>query len=148
MTDNTDSSSNSARGSLLSVEPSTAEGRSQLLLFGGLGWLAIGHLVDAGVVVLGGVVIVTAAFSLNTAGKVVHYRSLPVSTRSRLLLTGTWVALASTVVGLLAIFARARYGAGDGAFFWSLAVAGIGFGLLHMAAQSSYLPGNEVEAAD
>ncbi|MDZ7746963.1 MAG: hypothetical protein U5K28_10820 [Halobacteriales archaeon] len=42
-------------------------------------------------------------------------------------------------------FVRTRYGSGDGAYFWSLAVAGIGFALLHMAAQSMYLPGSNEE---
>jgi hypothetical protein len=42
-------------------------------LFGGLAWLALGHLVDIGMVIWGGIAVVTGAFVLNTAGKVVHY---------------------------------------------------------------------------
>lgn len=145
MTDNTQSAPQSAEdSSLTSIDPSTAEGRSRLLLFGGLAWLAIGHLVDMSMIVWGGVGIVTAAFLLNTAGKVVHYRSLPIPSRNQLTLSVSWTLLAVTVVVLLANFTHTRYGAGDGAYFWSLAVAGVGFGLLHMAAQSMYLPESEV----
>ena len=146
MTDNTDPVSQPTRdSSLVEINPSTAEDRSRALLFGGLAWLAIGHLVDMGLIVWGGLAIVTAAFVLNTVGKVVHYRDLPVPSRDQLVLSATWGLLALTVVGLMANFAYTRYGSGDGAYFWPLAVAGIGFGLLHMAAQSSYLPGSEVE---
>lgn len=146
MTDSTDSVSRPTRdSSLVNINPSTAEGRSRALLFGGLTWLALGHLVDMGLIVWGGVAIVTVAFILNTAGKVVHYRELPIPSRDQLVLSATWGLLALTVVGLMANFAHTRYGSGDGAYFWSLAVAGIGFGLLHMAAQSSYLPESEVE---
>ncbi|MDZ7746962.1 MAG: energy-coupling factor transporter transmembrane component T [Halobacteriales archaeon] len=54
MSDNTDSVSTPVRdSSLLSIDPSTAEGRSKAILFGGLAWLAIGHLVDIGFIVWG-----------------------------------------------------------------------------------------------
>ncbi|MFB6161656.1 MAG: hypothetical protein ABEJ61_10860 [Haloferacaceae archaeon] len=116
-----------------------------MLLFGGLGWLAIGHLVAMSLIVWGGVGIVAVAATLNTAGKLSHYRALPVPSRDRLALSATWTLLALTIVGLLATFAHGRYGSGGGAYFWSLAVAGVGFGLLHMAAQSIYLPESEVQ---
>jgi len=147
MTENSNSITQSADGdSFLSVNPNTAEGRSRALLFGGLAWLALGHLVDIGMVIWGGVAIVTGGFILNTAGKIVHYRDLPIPTRNQLALTATWTFLGLSVVGLLVNFAYARYGPGDGSYFWSLAIAGIGFALLHMAAQSSYLPEDEVHA--
>lgn len=148
MTDNTESVPSSTGGdSFAMINPSTAEGRSRVLLFGGLAWLAIGHFVDMSIIIWGGVGIIAIAFSLNTAGKVIHYRSLPIPSRDQLTLSATWTLLAVTVVGLLANFAHTRYGPGDGAYFWSLAVAGVGFGLLHMAAQSIYLPENEGESA-
>ena len=125
------------------IDPSTAAGRSRVLLFGGMGWLALGSFVDMAVVFWGGVGIVTLAFVLNTAGKLVHYRDLSIPRSDWLKLSASWTLLALTVVGLLANYAYARYGSGGGSFFWTLAVAGVGFGLLHMAAQSSYLPENE-----
>ncbi|MFC7164731.1 hypothetical protein M0R89_21725 (plasmid) [Halorussus limi] len=146
MTDNTEPVSQSTGGgSIVNVNPSTAEGRSRVLLFGGLAWLALGHLVDIALVVWGGVGLIAVAFALNTAGKVVHYRSLSIPSRDHLTLSATWTLLAVTVVALLANFAHTRYGPGDGAYFWSLAVAGVGFGLLHMAAQSKYLPESAVQ---
>ncbi|MFB6244074.1 MAG: hypothetical protein ABEH80_08220 [Halobaculum sp.] len=146
MTNNTVPDS-TAGGSLTNVNPSTAEGRSRLLLFGGLTLLAVGHVVDTSLVVWGGVGVTVVAFALNTAGKLVHYRELPISSRDRLALSATWALLAVTVAGLLVNFAHTRYGSGDGAYFWSLAVAGVGFGLLHMAAQSTYLPESEDQTA-
>ena len=131
--------------SFANINPSMAEGRSQALLVGGLAWLALGHIVDMSIIVWGGVGIIAIAFILNTAGKAVHYRALPIPSRDQLTLSATWALLAVTVVGLLANFVHTRYGAGDGAYFWSLAVAGVGFGLLHMAAQSIYLPKNEIQ---
>ena len=146
MSKNSNSATQSAdRDSFLSVNPSTAEGRSRALLFGGLAWLALGHLVDIGMVVWGGIAVVTGAFVLNTAGKLSHYRNLPIPPRNQLALTATWTLLGLSVVGLLVNFAYTRYGPGNGSYFWSLAIAGIGFALLHMAAQSSYLPASEVE---
>lgn len=146
MTDNTEPVSQSTdSGSIVYVDPSTAEGRSRVLLFGGLAWLALGHLVDMTIIIWGGVGIIAIAFVLNTTGKVVHYRSLSIPSRDQLTLSATWTLLAVTVVGLLANFAHTRYGPGDGSYFWSLAVAGVGFGLLHMAAQSKYLPESEVQ---
>lgn len=145
MTDNTEPARPSTDGDpLVNVDPSTAEGRSRLLLFGGLTSLAVGHLVETSLLIWAGVGIVGAAFALNTAGKLVHYRSLPIPSRDRLALSATWVLLTGSVVTLLANFAYTRYGAGDGAYFWPLAVAGVGFGLLHMAAQSTYLPAGEL----
>ena len=146
MTDNTESVRQSTGdSSSVNINPSTAEGRSRALLFGGLVWLALGHIVDISLVVWGGVGIIAVAFVLNTAGKVVHYRDLPIPSRDRLFLSATWTLLAVTVVSHLANFAYSRYGPGDGAYFWSLAVAGVGFALLHMAAQSIYLPESEVQ---
>lgn len=122
------------------IDPCTAEGRSRLLLMGGMGWLAIGTLVDVALVVWGGVLIIAGAFALNTVGKLVHYRDLPISQADRVTLSATWLLLAATVVSLLTNYAYTRYGPGAGRYFWALAVAGIGFGLLYMAAQSLYLP--------
>ncbi|WP_227380964.1 hypothetical protein [Haladaptatus halobius] len=133
----------SGNDSLMSLNPSTAEGRSQILLFGGLGWLAIGNIVDIALIVWSGVAIVTLAFILNTSGKLVHYQQLSIPRSDRLKLSVSWLLLALTVVGLLTTYASARYSSGEGNFFWPLAVAGIGFGLLHMAAQSLYLPTTE-----
>lgn len=146
MTDNTESIRQSTGdGSFVNINPSTAEGRSRALLFGGLVWLALGHLVDMAVIIWGGVGIIAIAFGLNSAGKVVHYWTLPIPSRDQFVLSATWTLLAVIVVGLMANFAHTRYGPGDGAYFWSLAVAGVGFGLLHMAAQSIYLPESEVQ---
>lgn len=117
-----------------------------MLLFGGLTLLALGHLVSIGTVIWGGIAVIVGAFLLNTAGKVVHYRGLSIPTRHRLALTATWGFLGLTVVGLLTNFAYSRYGPGDGSYFWSLAVAGVGFALLHMAVQSNYLPHDESNA--
>ncbi|MFB6156614.1 MAG: hypothetical protein ABEJ34_02075 [Haloferacaceae archaeon] len=122
------------------VSPGLAEGRSRLLLFAGLVGFAVGHLVDAPPVVWGGIALVAVAFAVNTAGKLTHYRRLSIPRGDRTKLAASWVLLAVTVVWLLAVYARARYGPGGGRFFWSLAAAGLGFGLLHMAAQSKYLP--------
>ncbi|RBI58704.1 hypothetical protein DMJ13_25505 [halophilic archaeon] len=96
-----------------------------------------------GLIVWGGVAIVTLGFLLNTSGKLVHYQRLSIPRGDQLKLSVSWLLLALTVVGLLTIYAYARYGSGEGSFFWTLAVAGIGFGLLHMAAQSLYLPATE-----
>lgn len=131
----------------VSLDPSRAEGWSRILLFGGLGWLALGTMVDMALVVWGGVVIVGLAFTLNTTGKLVHYGDLPISRAEQVKLGVSWVLLAMTVVGLLGNFAYARYGPGAGRFFWALAVGGVGFGLLHMAAQSTYLPDAETATA-
>ncbi|MDY6817448.1 MAG: hypothetical protein SVG88_02210 [Halobacteriales archaeon] len=130
---------------LMNINPSTAEGRSRLLLFAGLGVLAIGNVINMGLFIWGGVGIVTIAFVLNTAGKLSHYRSLPISRRDSVLLSASWTLVAASVIALLANYTYTRYGAGDGSFFWSLAVAGLGFGLLHMAAQSKYLPETTTE---
>ncbi|MFB6250592.1 hypothetical protein [Halobellus sp.] len=147
MTDNTESVTTSTdEDSVGMIDPSTAEGRSQLLLFGGLACLAVGHLIELSVLAWSGAGIVTVAFVLNTAGKIVHYRDLPIPSRDQLILSATWSLLAVIVVGLLVNFAHTRFGSGDGAYFWSMAVAGVGFGLLHMAAQSKYLPESEVKA--
>ncbi|MFB6308662.1 MAG: hypothetical protein ABEH35_04960 [Haloarculaceae archaeon] len=96
-------------------------------------------MLDSSLAVWGSLAVVTVAFALNTAGKLVHYYRLPVSRSARLQLSVSWVALAVTIVALLGTYALARYGSGDGAFFWSLALAGFGFGLLHMAIQSRCL---------
>lgn len=125
---------------LLNVNPSTAEGRSRIFLFGGMGWLAIGSVVDIALVVWGGVAIVGLAFGLNTAGKLAHYWKLPIQRSDRLKLSASWGLLTLTIIGLLINYAYTQYGPGEGSFFWALAVAGVGFGLLHMAAQSTYLP--------
>lgn len=138
-TDTTRSSQPSGDDSLPNIDPSLAEGRGRLLLFGGMGWLAIGHAVDTALVVWGGVLIVTLAFGLNTAGKFVHYRERSLPRDHEVTLAASWGLLALTIVGLVTNYAYSRYGPGDGSFLWSLAVAGVGFGLLHMAAQSEYL---------
>lgn len=127
-------------GSVAGLTPGVAEGRSRLLLFAGAGVLAVGHLVEASLAVWIGVGVVAVAAALNTVGKLVHYRRLPVPRGDRRKLAASWLLVAATLVGLLANYAYARYGPGEGRFFWTLAVAGIGFGLLHMAAQSKYLP--------
>lgn len=107
---------------------------------GGMGWLAIGAMVKMALLVWGGVAIIGGAFALNTAGKLMHYHELPISGDEEVKLSLSWLLLGLTVVGLLVVFANARYGSGGGSYFWSLTVAGVGFGLLHMAAQSKYLP--------
>lgn len=122
------------------IEPSTAEGRGRLLLMGGMGWLAIGTIVDMALIVWGGIAIIAGAFALNTAGKLVHYHELPIPGDHEAKLAVSWLLLGLTIIGLLVNYAYSRYGAGDGSYFWALAVAGVGFGLLHMAAQSMYLP--------
>jgi hypothetical protein len=122
------------------VDPGLAEGRSRLLLFAGMGVLAVGALVAEGSVVWAGVVAIALAFALNTAGKLVHYRGLSIPAGHKLRLSASWLALAATVVGALGTFAHTRYGAGDDGFLLPLALAGVGFALLHMAAQSKYLP--------
>lgn len=77
MTDADPATRASAGDSRPRVDPGTAEGRSRILLFGGLGCLAVGNLVDASLVVWGGVGVVVLAFVLNTAGKLVHYGASP-----------------------------------------------------------------------
>jgi hypothetical protein len=130
------------------VDPGLAEGRSRLLMFGGMGVLAVGALVAEGVVVWAGVVASALAFALITDGKLDHYRGLASPAGHELRLSASWLALAATVVGLLANFAYAEYGPGDGSFLLALAVAGVGFALLHMAAQSTYLPADGAESTD
>lgn len=127
------------------IDPATAEGRSKLLLFAALVPFALGHAlrIEAGVQI--GVAAVGVAFALNTAGKLVHYRRLPIPARDAALTGLTWVLLALSVLGLLATYALARAGDGSAPLFWPLAVAGVGFGLLHMAAQSKYLPADDPE---
>lgn len=144
MSDAEPAAQSSGGGSFMSVTPSIAEGRSRILLFGGLGGFAIGNAVSILPVVWGGLGVVVLAFGLNTAGKLSHYGELPIPLSDRVKLSASWVLLALTVVGLIANYAYTRYGPGGGDFFWSLAVAGIGFGLLHMAAQSKYLPEGEI----
>jgi len=125
------------------VDPGLAEGRSRLLLYAGMATLFAGWLADAGVVAWGGTLLFGLAFVLNTAGKLSHYAALPIPGRHRLLLSASWVLLALAVVGLLIRFVHVRYGAGTGAVPAWLAIAGVGFGLLHMAAQSKFLPGGD-----
>lgn len=141
----TDTRAQSTATTRMRVDPSRAEGWSRILLFGGLGWLALGTMVNMAVIFWGGVGIVGLAFALNTIGKLIHYANLPIPRADQVRLAVSWVLLAVTVVGLLANYAYARYGVGAGEFFWALAVAGVGFGLLHMAAQSMYLPETEIE---
>lgn len=143
MTDTDPPSQLSEDDSFVSVDPRTTERRSRLLLFGGLGGLAIGNVLGTPLVTWGSVAILTLAFALNTAGKLVHYWDLSIPRADRLHLAASWTLLALTVVGLLMNYTYARYGPGNGSFFWALAVAGIGFGLLHLAAQSKYLPVSE-----
>ncbi|WP_435182066.1 hypothetical protein [Halorussus sp. AFM4] len=128
------------------VNPSTAEGWSRLGLFFGMGFFAIGNLLEMVAVVWGGTAMIACAFILNTAGKLAHYWGLSISRAERVKLSASWLLLMLTVVGLLTNFSYARYGPGEPSFFWSFAVAGIGFGLLHMAAQTKYLPATEKTA--
>ncbi|MFC4451139.1 MULTISPECIES: hypothetical protein [Halorussus] len=128
------------------VNPSTAEGWSRLGLFFGMGFFAIGNLLEMVAVVWGGTVMIAGAFTLNTAGKLAHYWSLSIPRAEQVKLSASWILLALTVVGLLLNYSYARYGPGEASFFWSFAVAGLGFGLLHMAAQSKYLPVTEKTA--
>lgn len=138
---NTESIPNSAGNeSPVDIDPGLAEGRSRLILFAGLGFLAIGAIFGVTPVVWSGVVLVGGAFALNTAGKLKHYWELPIPFSDRLILSASWLFLAMTVVGFLVNYVYARYGSGEANFFWSLVVASVGFGLLHMAAQSMYLP--------
>lgn len=122
------------------VDPNLAEGRSRLLLFGGMGGLAFGTLFDVAALFWIGVAAAALAFALNTAGKLTHYARLSIPRDARLGLSASWLALALAVVALLANYAYARYGPGEGSFFWALAVGALGFALLHMAAQSKLLP--------
>jgi len=128
------------RESAFSVDPGTAAGYGRILLFGGMGWLALGSFLDVAIVFWGGLGIVGLAFACNTAAKLVHYRELDVPPWHRVALAASWLSLTGTVLALLGVYAAARYGDGSGEFFWSFAVAGVGFGLLHMAAQSRLLP--------
>lgn len=140
MTDTKQHDSSVESESPIPLDPGLAEGRSRLGLFVGMGVLAVGTMVEMSAVVFGGATLIGVAFALNTVGKLAHYWGLPIEVRDRVLLSISWLTLASTVVGLLATFVYARYGPGGGSFFWPLAVAGVGFGLLHMAAQGTYLP--------
>lgn len=124
----------------VSIDPRLTEGRSRLLLFAGLGGLALGTTVEAALVVWGSAIVIAAACVLNTAGKLIHYWGLPLPRSDRLALGASWLVLALTLVGVVVKYASARYGSGEGSFFWALAAGAVGFGLLHMAAQSNYLP--------
>lgn len=122
------------------IDPRFAEGRSRIVLFVGMGGLGLGTTFSLPAVSLGGIALIVVAFTLNTAGKLVHYGDLGLSLRRQAALVSSWCSLATAVVGLLATYALTRYWAFTGQYFWSLAVAAVGFGLLHMAAQSRYLP--------
>lgn len=126
--------------SVWQIDPGLAEGWSKLLLFVGLGGLAVGSTVNVGAVVWAGAAAIGVAFAANTVGKLSYYGELPISAADRLTLSASWVSLAATVVGLLWTYATARYGSSEAAFFWPLAVAGAGFGLVHVAVQGRYLP--------
>lgn len=127
------------------LDPGLAEGRSKLALFVGLGGLGVGSLVHSKPVFLGSVSLMGLAFVLNTAGKLRHYWGLPIPTSAQVKLTASWLLLGGTVLTLLGTYTSARYLGGDGGFFWPLAVAGFGFGLLHMVAQSRHLPADAAE---
>lgn len=127
------------------LDPSLAEGRSKLLLFASMGALGVGTTLAVGPVVWVGIVGIGVAFIVNTVGKLRHYAGLPLARERRLLLSASWLLLAAAVIGLLATYAYGRYGPGAGSYFWSLAAAGLGFGLLHVAAQGRYLPGRDVD---
>lgn len=148
MTETKPTTEPSESGGPMGITPGLAEGRSRLLLFVGLAGFAIGNLVSASLVTRGATGTVAVALGLNTVGKLTHYRSLSISRSDRAKLAVSWVLVALTVVGLLTNYTYARYGSGDGSFFWSLAAAGLGFGLLHMAAQSEYLPPAEEPTDD
>ncbi|MFB6294090.1 MAG: hypothetical protein ABEH60_07505 [Halonotius sp.] len=122
------------------LDPELAEGRSRLLLFAGMGAFGIGTLLGMATAIVVGSAIIGSAFLLNTAGKLSHYRSLPIPQREKAILSGLWLALATTVLGALGTLLLSRYGSGSGAFFWPFTVGSIGFALLQMAAQGSYLP--------
>lgn len=123
------------------VNTGVAQGWSKLVLFVGLALLAVSHLADISAVVWGGVALIALALGLNTVAKVGHYWELGIPPKDRLILSVSWLLLAVTVLGMIVNYVYTRYGPGNGSFFWSLAVAGLGFGLLHMAAQSIYLEG-------
>jgi len=144
MTD-TNTPSLTDRATTGALNPSLAEGRSRIVLFVGMGGLALGTLFDATPVVWAGLVLILVAFALNTLGKLVHYRNLPISEVEQLVLSLSWLLLAASVLGVLAVFVAARYGPGGGSFFWPLADGSVGFSLLHMAAQGTYLPESEVQ---
>jgi hypothetical protein len=126
-------------GSVLNVDAGLVEGRSKLVLFVGMSGLVVGSFIEVSEVFLGSVSLVGIAFILNTIGKLHHYRALPIPTRSQLALAATWVLLAITALSLIGTYTIARFLGGQGSFFWPLAIAGVGFGLLHMAAQSRFL---------
>ncbi|MFB6360245.1 MAG: hypothetical protein ABEH59_02875 [Halobacteriales archaeon] len=132
----------------LNLDPGLAEGWSRLALFVGLGGLAVGTLLDTTPVFLGSVTLVGLAFVLNSAGKLRHYHQLRIPMNAKLKLSVSWVLLSATVLALLWTYTNARYLGGEGGFFWALAAAGLGFGLLHMAAQSRYLPADIDEQKD
>lgn len=125
------------------IDPRFAEGRSRLVLFGGVWWLALGEAVGIGPVLWGGVAIVAAASAVNTAGKLARYRDLPIPTGDRLKLGATRTLLALALVGFLASYAHGRTDDGVVRLLWSSGLAGVGFGLLHVAARSLYLPAGE-----
>lgn len=135
-------------GSLAAIDPGLAEGRSRIFLFVGMGGLGLGSLLEMAPAVWAGALLVLIAFSLNTVGKLTHYRELPVPPRQRLALAASWTLLALSAVGSLVVFVSSRYGPRQGSFFWPLAIAAVGFSLLHMGAQSTYLPESEVPAEE
>ncbi|ELZ33952.1 hypothetical protein C474_03295 [Halogeometricum pallidum JCM 14848] len=125
------------------IDPRFVEGRGRLVLFGGAWWLALGEAVGIAPVVWGGVVIVAGAFGLDTVGKLLRYRALPIPSADRLTLGATRTLLALAAVAVLAGYADGRYGGGGIRILRWLATAGVGCGLLHVAARSLYLPARE-----
>ncbi|WP_435178872.1 hypothetical protein [Halorussus sp. AFM4] len=121
------------------VEPGRAVGGSRLALFVGVLGLAAATYLGVPALAWGCLAVVAAAFGLNTVGKLRHYADLPVSERERRRLVASWVALAVVVVAFLANVVYTRHGAGDGSYYWALAVAGIGLGMVHRGLQAEYL---------
>lgn len=144
-TENGSSDHPSGTGPRWRLDPGLAEGRSKLALFVGLGGLGVGSIVHSKPVFLGSVTLVGFAFVLNTAGKLRHYWELQIPTGAQMKLSVSWLLLGGTVLALLGTYASARYLGGEGGYFWPLAVAGFGFGLLHMVAQSRCLPADADE---
>lgn len=130
----------------LRPDPSTAQGRSRLVLVLGMIGFGVGSLLDAKAVVWGSVTLVAIAFALNTAGKLVHYRELEIPHEKRVALATSWVLLSVAVVGLVADYAYFLYGPGSGDFFWPLGLVGLGLAVFHRKAQTEYL--DDVDGPD
>ncbi|MDS0300023.1 hypothetical protein NDI76_14850 [Halogeometricum sp. S1BR25-6] len=129
------------------IDPRFVEGRGRLVLSGGACWLALGAAVDIGAVVWGGVLIIAGAFGLDTVGKLARYRALSIPSVDRFTLGATRALLALAAVAVLAGYAHARYG-GEIRLLRSLALVGVGCGLLHVVARSLCLPNESAADGD